>query len=187
MIRCPLRRCAALACLVAAASAVAAGAVPADGAAAAAEARALLARGDAALALARIDAARRAAPDDVELRFQHGVALMDLEREPEAFDVFTQLTRDRPGLADPYNNLALLHARAGRLPQALQALQTALRNDPDHRAARVNLGQVHLLLAEQAWREATAADGPPDAALRRRLQALQALLAPAPTPLDAGR
>ena len=80
--------------------------------------------------------------------------------------------------------LALLHARAGRLDVAQQDLLAALRNDPDNRRARVNLGQIHLLLAAQAWQRALDGDArsgsDPDPALRRRLDALRDLLTPAP-------
>jgi hypothetical protein len=69
-----------------------------------------------------------------------------------------------------------LHARAGRLELARQALQSALLSDPKHRAARINLGQVHLLLAAQAWEQAATAS-PSDLALQRKLQGLRALLA----------
>ena len=75
--------------------------------------------------------------------------LADLKRNAEAIDVFTALTEDFPELPDPYNNLAVLHAAEGQLQSALVALQTALRNDPTHRAARENLGDVHLALAVQ--------------------------------------
>ena len=112
---------------------------------------------------------------------------MDLRRDEEALGHFTRMTQDYPELPDPQNNIALLHARAGRLEQARQALETALRNDPTHRAARTNLGHVHLLLAVQAW-ELVAAEGPLDTALLRRLEALRALLASTPeTPRQTAR
>ena len=143
------------------------------------ELRALLARGQAAIALPRLQQASAADPRDVQMRFLLGVALMDLQRDDEALDHFGRMAQDYPELPDPQNNIALLHARGGRLEQARQALETALRNDPSHRAARTNLGQVHLLLAAQAW-ELAAAAGPLDSALLRRLEAVRALLISAP-------
>ena len=141
--------------------------------------RALLARGDAAAALPRLEKANTADPRDVQMRFLLGVALMDLQRDDDALAHFGRMAQDYPELPDPQNNIALLHARAGRLEQARQALETALRNDPTHRAARTNLGQVHLLLAVQAW-EMAAAEGPLDTALLRRLEAVRALLVATP-------
>lgn len=146
----------------------------------AAEVRALLARGDGAAALQRVQSAAAANPRDVQLRFLHGVVLMDTGHDDEALAHFTRMTQDFPELPDPYNNIALLQVRAGRLEQARQALETALRNDPSHRTARANLGEVHLMLAAQAWALA-AAGGPVDASLLRRLEAVRALLAAAPT------
>lgn len=143
------------------------------------ELRALLARGEAATALPRLEKATAADPRDVQMRFLLGVALMDLRRDAEALAHFSGMAQDYPELPDPQNNIALLHARAGRLEQARQALETALRNDPTHRAARTNLGQVHLLLAVQAW-ELAAAEGPLDTALLRRLEAVRALLVTTP-------
>ena len=139
------------------------------------ELRALLVRGDAAAALPRLQQASSADPRDVQMRFLLGVALMDLQRDDEALAHFGRMAQDYPELPDPQNNIALLHARGGRLEAARLALETALRNDPTHRAARSNLGQVHLLLAVQAW-ELAAADAPLDTALLRRLEAVRALL-----------
>ena len=145
----------------------------------AADVRALLSRGDANGALQLAESAAAANPKDPQARFLHGVVLMDVRRDDAAMDVFTQLTQEYPELPDPYNNIALLHARAGRLEAAQQALQTALRNDPGHRAARTNLGQVHLMLAVQAL-EAAAAAGPLDAPVQRLLDGARTLLAARP-------
>lgn len=138
--------------------------------------RALLNRGELPAALAAVDKAVQAKPRDAALRFLRGVVLMEMRRDDEAIQQFTQLTQEFPELPDPYNNLALLHARAGRLEMARHALQQALLNDPSHRAARINLGQIYLLLAAQAWEQAASAPGA-DAGLKRKLQALRALLA----------
>lgn len=143
----------------------------------------LLARGQAQVALQRLEARDTAlalangltAGIDAELRFLRGVALMDLQRNAEALAWFERMTQDHPELPDPFNNIALLHVRAGRLEPARQALETALRNDPSYRVARANLGLVHLMLAVQAW-EQVAAAGPVDPQLTRRLEGARALL-----------
>jgi Flp pilus assembly protein TadD len=142
----------------------------------AAEVRALITRGELHAAMARIDRALTTQPSDAQLQFLRGVALMDLARDAEALDVFTQLTQEHPDLPDPYNNIGLLQARAGRPEAALAALLQALRCDPGHRIARANLGQMHLLLAVKAWDD-LARGGPVDAALQRKLEAVRALLA----------
>lgn len=144
----------------------------------------LLARGQPQAALDRLQARQGSlvlvpgAPgEDAELRFLHGVALMDLQRHAEALAWFERMAQDHPELPDPYNNIALLHVRAGRLEPARQALEIALRNDPAFRTARANLGLVHLMLALQAF-EQVAASGPVDWQLTRRLEGTKALLAP---------
>jgi Flp pilus assembly protein TadD len=142
----------------------------------AAAVRGLLSRGESEAALQRAERAAAANPRDASLRFLHGVVLMDLGRDGAALDVFASLNQEYPELPDPLNNIALLHARAGAYEQARQALESALRNDPGHRLARANLGQVHLLLAVQAW-ERLGAQGPLDVALQRQLEGVRALLA----------
>ncbi len=84
-------------------------------------------------------------------------------------ELFVAMTQQFPGLPEPYNNIALLHARAGRWEAAREALENALRNDPGHRVARENLGDVHLQLAIQAW-EAAAGAGAGNPALQRKLK-----------------
>jgi Flp pilus assembly protein TadD len=144
----------------------------------AAEVRALAARGELAEALQRAEKAVAANPKDAQLRFLQGVVLMDMQRDDAALEVFNQLSQEYPELPDPYNNIALLQARAGRLELARQALEVALRNNPGHRTARANLGMVHLMLAVQAWERAAAGTNV-DPALQRRLEGARALLAPA--------
>lgn len=138
--------------------------------------RLLLSRGDLPGALAAADRSLQVQPRDATLRFLRGVVLMDMRRDDDAVAQFTQLTHEYPELPEPFNNLALLHARAGRLEEARLSLRSALLNDPGHQAARVNLGQVHLLLAAKAWEQAASA-ATADSALRRKLQALRNLLA----------
>jgi len=118
---------------------------------------------------------------DAQARFQQGVELMDLRRDDEALAVFEALAQEFPELPDPLNNIALLHARAGRLEPARLALEAALRNDPGHRLARANLGQVHLMLAVQAWERAATA-GPLEPAMQRLLDGARALLAAGAAP-----
>ena len=142
----------------------------------AAEVRALLTRGELEAALQRAERAAAAKPLDAQLQFLHGVVLMDLQRDGPALEVFTRMSQDYPELPDPFNNIALLHARAGEFELARQALESALRNDPGHRLARANLGRVHLVLAVQAW-EQLSAQGPLDVALQRQLEGARALLA----------
>jgi Flp pilus assembly protein TadD len=140
------------------------------------EVNALLTQGDFSAALARVDKALSANPRDASLRFVRGVVLMDMQRSSEAMAVFEALSQDFPELPDPFNNMALLHVRAQRLDAARLSLETALRNDPQHRTARANLGLVHLMLAAKMW-EQLAAQAPLEAPLQNKLNAVRALIA----------
>lgn len=135
----------------------------------------LLRAGEPAAALRLADGGLATDGHQPALRFLRGVALMDLKRDDDAMAAFVALTEDYPELAEPYNNIALLLARAGRLDDARAALVTALRNDPSLRVARRNLGDVELQLAIRAW-DAVLDQTPGDAALRRRVHAAREAL-----------
>jgi Tfp pilus assembly protein PilF len=135
----------------------------AGGLAAAADAQA-----DAGAALQKARQAALADPGNPASRFALGVLLIDRQADAEAMDLFVAMTQQFPSLPEPYNNIALLHARAGRWDAARVALEAALRNDPGHRVARENLGDVHLQLAVQAWD--TAASGAAGPALQHKLK-----------------
>lgn len=145
----------------------------------------LMGRNDLPAALRAAQAAEAANPRDAQARFLAAVVLMEMQRNDEALSAFTRLSQEYPELPEPFNNLALLHVRAGRLELARQALETALRNDAGHRAARANLGEVYLMLAVQTWEQA-AAQGPLDTRLLRKLQAARALVTSALPAAAAG-
>jgi len=134
--------------------------------------------GEVQQALRKADEAIAAQPRDARVRFLKGVMLAEQKRPAQAIEVFTALTQDYPELPDPYNNLAVLYAAEGQLQNALTALQTALRNDPRHRAAQENLGDVYLALAVQAWTAAQAGSKGDDAGLRRKLKLAHEIQAP---------
>ncbi len=136
----------------------------------------LLRSGDLPAALQRADRAVAASPQDARLRFLRGVVLSDMQRDADAMAAFQALAQDFPELPEPYNNIALLHARAGRLPEARSALETALRNNPDDVIARQNLGDIYLRLAVQAW-EQVAAVAPGELGVQRKLQLARDLIA----------
>lgn len=139
------------------------------------DARRLAGAGQTAQALAVIDKALADKPKDAELRFQRGVLLTDLGRSTEAHAVFTAMSQEFPELPDPFNNLAVLHAARGELDQARALLETALRNEPRHRAARENLGDVFLRLAVRQW-QSLAAEAQPEPGLSRKLALARELM-----------
>ena len=110
--------------------------------------------GETASALARADRYLAGSPQNAPMRFLKGVMLADSQRPAQAIEVFTQLTQDHPDLAEPYNNLAALHAATGDYDKAREALKQALRNQPRLAAAHENLGDVYAVLAGRAYARA---------------------------------
>ncbi len=97
-------------------------------------------------------------PKDAQMRFLKGVVLAESQRAAEAVEVFQGLTEDFPELAEPYNNLAALHAGRGDYERARVALEQALRSNPGYATAHENLGDVHGMLASRAYARALTLD-----------------------------
>lgn len=111
---------------------------------------ALLKSGQHEAALASAEEQLRKTPNDPQLRFLQGLALTNLGRRNDALGVFNSLTRDYPKLAEPHNNIAVIHAGTGRYDEALAALNKAIQIDPNYATAYENLADLHLQMAQQA-------------------------------------
>ncbi len=94
---------------------------------------------------------------DVQLLFLQGRALSALERHNEAIEVYRQITTFYPELPEPWNNLGAEYMRQGKTEMAREALEMALTAAPDFTTAQVNLGEVQLLLSQQAFSAAGGA------------------------------
>lgn len=109
-------------------------------------------------ALAMIEQREAAIKDqrgtDVQLMFQHARALTALGRTSEAVSLYTEMTTQFPELPEPWNNLAALYAQQGELDRAHDALEMALRADPNYPAARANMGDIQLMMALRTYRNA---------------------------------
>jgi tetratricopeptide (TPR) repeat protein len=106
--------------------------VPSAGAPEHREIEKLFRSGDTAAAMQRADRAVSERPRDATMRFLRAVMLTELQRTGEAIDALTKLTEDFPDLPEPYNNLAVLQAAQGRIDNARELLETALRHDPGY-------------------------------------------------------
>lgn len=126
-------------------------------------------------ALELADKLLAARPKDAQLRFVKGVILAETQRSAEAIDLFRQLTQDFPELAEPYNNLAAVHAARGDYDSARVALEQALRSNPGYATAQENLGDVYALLASRAYAKALELE-PANGALAIKLNLVKDLL-----------
>lgn len=79
---------------------------------------------------------------DVQLMFQHARVLAALGRIDQAVAIYKDMTVRFPELPEPWNNLAALYVRQGKLKKAGAALRTALQVDPAYADARSNLKQL---------------------------------------------
>lgn len=86
-----------------------------------------------------------------QMRFLRGNLLAEQNRTSEAIKVFQKLSLDYPDLPEPYNNLAVLYAAQGRMEDARDALEHALRTDATYATAFRNLNEVYARLATQAY------------------------------------
>ena len=110
-------------------------------------------------ALKLIDQRLTTTPKDPQLRFLQGVAFAMANKNKEAIDTFTQLTKEFPELPEPYNNLAVLYANQNQLDKSRQALEQAIRTNPSYSTAHENLGDIYAKLASQAYSKALQLDG----------------------------
>jgi tetratricopeptide (TPR) repeat protein len=114
----------------------------------------LLRQGKSNEALAKADTYIAGKPRDPQMRFLRGVILTEQGKKDEAVKTFTQLTQDFPELPEPYNNLAALYASQSQFDKARDALETALKLNPNYATAEENLGDVYARLAAQSYTKA---------------------------------
>ncbi|WP_271009825.1 tetratricopeptide repeat protein [Paucibacter sp. B51] len=127
-------------------------------------------------AVGTLEAALKQTPDELKLRFALGVMRMEMGQLSSAQQIFIQLTEDFPDLADPYNNLAVIHAGQGDLDRARNELEQALRLQPSHAQAQENLGDVLLRQALRAYQRAQEAMAAPSTSLALKLKRTHDLL-----------
>lgn len=100
--------------------------------------------GDLAGALAHLEQAVAAAPDDATAHQAIGLLLLRLNRPAEALPHFSQAAEARPNDADALNNLGVARLVAGDPGGAEAAFRRLLEQDPHHLQARKNLALVCL-------------------------------------------
>jgi len=98
-------------------------------------------------------------PESAEALYGLGSVYLNQEKTADARAAFEQAVKLRASypdtMANAWNNLGLLDARAGQTAQAIGYFQRALELSPDHVVALVNLGSAHRQLHQ--WDEARRA------------------------------
>jgi len=120
-------------------------------------------------ALQRADTILARNPRNLQVRFLRAVVLSDTGKTAEATAAFEAMTQEFPELPEPYNNLAVLHAAAGRYDSARALLLRAIEVAPNYITAQENLGDLHMAIAADVYARALKLD-PENAVLKSKLQ-----------------
>lgn len=118
----------------------------------------LLAQGQSAQALDKVNAYLEVKPKDVSGQFLKGVILAEQSKSADAIRIFSSITEKHPELPEPYNNLAVLYAEQGQYDKARQALEKAIRTHPSYATAHENLGDIYAKMASDAYDKALQLD-----------------------------
>jgi Flp pilus assembly protein TadD len=94
--------------------------------------------------------------------------------------VYVRLTQEFPELPEPHNNLATIYAQESKFVLARDALEMAVRLNPDYAVAQENLGDVYVRLAREAYTRAASLDRAAVTIGPKRVQLETVLRPPAP-------
>lgn len=108
-------------------------------------------------------------PRDPQMRLLKSRILTAQGQKDQARTVLIGLTQEYPEIPEPFNNLAVLYAESGELSLAREALEAALRSNPNYATALENLGDVYRRMAHDSYSRALALQ-PGNAALRAKLK-----------------
>jgi tetratricopeptide (TPR) repeat protein len=85
------------------------------------------------------------------MRFWQGFIYEQLGQPDMAMQVYLDLTREYPELAEPFNNLGVIYASKGDYPNAKAAFDNALRANQNYATAHENLGDLLVNMARQSY------------------------------------
>lgn len=122
------------------------------------DANKLYKQGHYAQAMEKVNAFLSTNPKDAQARFLKGLILTEQGNTADAIGTFTGITEDYPELPEPYNNLAVLYAGQGQYEKAKNALEMAIRTNPNYSTAHENLGDIYAMMASQAYGRALQLD-----------------------------
>lgn len=110
--------------------------------------------GDYAAALTDLQQLHGAQAAGVTARFLRGTALAGKGELDRAAAVFKKLIADYPKLPEPYNNLAAIYAREGRLADAKDLLERGLHTDQRYATIYENLSAIYVQMARASYAKA---------------------------------
>jgi len=126
-------------------------------------------------ALLLVNKALATNPRDPQMRFWQGFIFEQLGQPDMALQVYLDLTREYPELAEPFNNLGVLYAAKGDYPNAKAALDNALRANPNYAAAHENMGDLLVNMARQSYERSLAVE-PKQSTPAQKIERLTPLL-----------
>jgi arylsulfatase A-like enzyme/Tfp pilus assembly protein PilF len=85
--------------------------------------------------------------------YRRALRLRNQGKDAEAVTALRGVVADSPGMLDAWQSMGLALARLGRVPEAVQALETALRLDPSRAAVHVALARVYEVTGQTGLRE----------------------------------
>lgn len=107
-----------------------------------------------AQAMRRLDQFLRDNPKNLDAKLLRGVILTRQGDLDAAITAMKQLSLQHPTLAEPHNNLAVLHASRGEYEKARIALLRAIELQPRYDTAHENLGDIYAKLATLEYEKA---------------------------------
>jgi len=90
-------------------------------------------------------------PRDPQMRFWKAWITDRTGDKQVALEMYLSLTQDYPEIAEPFNNLAVLYAAKGQYSVAKEALDAALRANPNYADAHENMGDVLAQLSKYSY------------------------------------
>ena len=119
----------------------------------------LINRGDYNDALKLIAEGLKSNPHSAQLRFQRCIVYERMGDRDKAINGFEQFIRTYPEIPEAYNNLAGLYSRNGNLVRAEELLVKAVALRPGFALAHMNLGNLYLAKAKNAYNTAIKTGG----------------------------
>lgn len=144
------------------------------------QAKKLQNKGDLKGAFTKVNSYLASNPKDPNGWLLYGISLINQNKLDEAADVFSRLVQLYPESPEPYNNLAVVHARKGENDKAVEVLLQAFETHPSYAQVQTNLKTVYATLATQAYNRALNLDSTAQSR-RANLGILDQVYNPAPT------